>query len=64
MPPGGRIGGASAVLGSRRQTKSLLELRQGKVKPLENVRTQQRALDRLKDLALGDYPRSGRVGCR
>ena len=56
---GGRIGGASALLGSALQVKPLLQLRQGRVEPLEKVRTRLRAVQRLKELALADCPRSG-----
>lgn len=47
---GGRIGGAQALLGGVLQIKPILELRAGRVEPLERVRTHQRALERLKEL--------------
>jgi DegV family protein with EDD domain len=55
---GGRIGGAQAWLGGLLQIKPLLELRGGRVEPLERVRTHHRALERLKELVLADCPRS------
>jgi len=56
---GGRIGGASALLGSALQIKPLLQLQHGKVEPLEKVRTHHRALERLKALTLEHCPREG-----
>jgi DegV family protein with EDD domain len=47
---GGRIGGASALLGSVLQIKPILTLHDGKVDLLERERTQKRALARLKEL--------------
>ena len=46
---GGRIGGASALLGSVLNIKPILEVRDGTVEPLDRVRTFPRALDRLVD---------------
>lgn len=54
---GGRIGGASALLGSALQIKPLLELRDGRVEPLEKVRTYRRAFERLKELVVEQCPR-------
>jgi DegV family protein with EDD domain len=56
---GGRIGGASALLGSALQIKPVLQLRQGKVEPLEKVRTHRRALERLKALTVASCPPGG-----
>ena len=47
---GGRIGAASALLGSVLQVKPLLTIEHGEVTPLERVRTQERALTRLVEL--------------
>ena len=44
---GGRIGGGRALLGSMLSIKPILEVREGKVEPLDRVRTFPRALDRL-----------------
>lgn len=48
---GGRIGHASALLGSVLQVKPVLCIRDGLVTPLERVRTFDRALNRVIDLA-------------
>ncbi len=53
---GGRIGGAAALLGGVLQVKPLLEIRGGRVEPLEKVRTYQRALARLEELARANCP--------
>jgi DegV family protein with EDD domain len=47
---GGRIGRASALLGSVLQVKPVLCIRDGLVTPLERVRTFDRALNRVVDL--------------
>jgi DegV family protein with EDD domain len=47
---GGRIGRASALLGSVLQVKPVLCLRDGQVTPLERVRTFDRALGRIVEL--------------
>ncbi|TMC81761.1 MAG: DegV family protein [Chloroflexi bacterium] len=48
---GGRIGRANALLGSVLQVKPVLCIRDGLVTPLERVRTFDRALNRVIDLA-------------
>jgi DegV family protein with EDD domain len=48
---GGRIGRASALLGSVLQVKPVLCIRDGLVTPLERVRTFDRALGRIVELA-------------
>lgn len=56
---GGRIGAAAALLGGALAVKPLLHLDQGRIAPLEKVRTASRALARLVDLAVvaaGDAP--------
>jgi len=50
---GGRIGRASALLGSVLQVKPVLCIRDGLVTPLERVRTFERALNRVIELARG-----------
>jgi DegV family protein with EDD domain len=49
---GGRIGAAAALLGSALSVKPLLELRDGRICPLEKVRTAARAQARLEELAV------------
>jgi DegV family protein with EDD domain len=59
MRRGGRIGTAAALLGSALAVKPLLTLDDGRIKVLEKVRTAQRALARMEELALeaaGDRP--------
>ena len=56
---GGRIGGAAAVLGSALAVKPVLHVVDGRVVPLEKVRTSARALSRLVQRvveAAGDLP--------
>ena len=49
---GGRIGKASALLGSALAIKPLLGLIDGQIVPLEKVRTSSRAIARLEEIAL------------
>jgi len=49
---GGRIGAASALLGSALAIKPLLALSDGHINPIEKVRTAARALSRLEELSL------------
>ena len=49
---GGRIGSAAAVLGSALAVKPVLHVRDGRVVPLEKVRTTARALNRLVQRAV------------
>lgn len=48
---GGRIGRAGALMGSALQVKPVLCIRDGQVTPLERVRTFDRALNRIVELA-------------
>jgi len=48
---GGRIGGAKALLGSLMNVKPLVEVRDGQVLPLENVRTRSKAQERVGQIA-------------
>ena len=60
---GGRIGAAAAVLGSALAVKPVLHVLDGRVVPLEKVRTSARALNRLVQRAVeaaGDGPGVGR----
>jgi len=47
---GGRIGGASRLLGTALNIKPLLEVRGGRIEPLERVRTKAKAYARMLDL--------------
>ncbi len=58
LQKGGRIGGASALIGSALQIKPILQLTDGRVGVLEKVRTRRRSLDRLAQLVVEQCPRS------
>ncbi|MCW2943568.1 MAG: DegV family protein [Actinoallomurus sp.] len=49
---GGRIGAAATLLGSALMIKPLLHITDGRIAPLEKVRTSSRALARLEELAV------------
>ena len=49
---GGRIGAAATLLGSALMVKPLLHITEGRIAPLEKVRTTSRALARLEELAV------------
>jgi DegV family protein with EDD domain len=49
---GGRIGGAQAMLGSALNLKPLLELRDGRIEPVEKVRTKSKAINRMIELVV------------
>lgn len=49
---GGRIGSAAALFGHALAVKPLLQIQDGKVSPLEKVRTSAKALARLEELAV------------
>ena len=51
---GGRIGGATALLGGLLSFKPILAIRDGRVEPLERVRTKPKAVERLIDLVAED----------
>jgi DegV family protein with EDD domain len=53
---GGRIGAAQALIGSALAVKPLLTLSDGRIEPLEKVRTSSRALARLEELAVSAVP--------
>lgn len=56
---GGRVGATSAFVGGVLAVKPLLTIREGRIEPLEKVRTAGRALARLADIAAeraGDRP--------
>ena len=50
---GGRIGSARALLGSLLNVKPLIEVREGQVLPVENVRTRSKAQERIGQIASG-----------
>ena len=49
---GGRVGAAAALVGSALAVKPLLKIDDGRIGPLEKVRTSARALARLEELAV------------
>lgn len=56
LAKGGRIGGASAILGSVLRVKPILTMKDGQVEPKEKERTMKRAFKRMIDLVIQDYP--------
>ncbi len=56
---GGRIGGASRFLGTALNIKPILHVEEGRVEPLERVRTRKRAIRRMVNIVaerVGDRP--------
>jgi len=53
---GGRIGRASALVGSVLNVKPILTFAEGQVSPFEKVRTRRKAIDRLVELAVDECP--------
>ncbi len=53
---GGRIGGASALLGNALRVKPILSLSDGRVEPFLKERTFPKALQRLRQLVVDSYP--------
>lgn len=51
---GGRIGGAKRLIGSMLSVKPILHLADGRIEPLESVRTKKKAVARLLELAVAD----------
>lgn len=47
---GGRIGGAQALLGSLLNVKPILHIKDGRVEPLERVRTHRKAMERVVEI--------------
>jgi fatty acid kinase fatty acid binding subunit len=54
---GGRIGGASALVGTILQIKPILTFRDGRVDQFEKERTKRRALARIKEVVLAEAAR-------
>lgn len=48
---GGRIGGAQALLGTALNIKPLLEMRDGRIESVEKIRTKQKAIQRMIEMA-------------
>lgn len=53
---GGRLGKGAALAGSLLNVKPILSITEGEVVPVEKTRTQQRALERIVDIAFGSGP--------
>ncbi|MBI5032724.1 MAG: DegV family protein [Chloroflexi bacterium] len=53
---GGRLGKGKALVGTLLNVKPLLSVIDGEIMPVENVRTQKRALQRLVEIVLGSGP--------
>ncbi|MEO7447194.1 MAG: DegV family protein [Humibacillus sp.] len=58
---GGRIGAASAMLGSALSIKPILAVRAGRIAPVEKVRTSSRAIARIESLVVEHVTRGGLV---
>lgn len=56
LQKGGRIGGAAALLGTVLRIKPILEFRNGRIEPLEKVRTHAQAVRHMLDLVLQHSP--------
>lgn len=59
LKKGGRIGAASAFIGSLLDMKPILAFRNGQIEPVEKQRTQKKALARMKELVAEDCARDG-----
>ncbi|HEY9076908.1 MAG TPA: DegV family protein [Anaerolineaceae bacterium] len=55
---GGRIGGAAAFLGTALNLKPILTLHEGRIEPVERVRTMSKAIDRLLDIIVDKVGKS------
>ena len=53
---GGRIGGAAALVGTLLKVKPVLHLQNGRIEPLEKVRTKQKAIERMLELMQEQVP--------
>jgi DegV family protein with EDD domain len=53
---GGRLGKGAALVGSMLNVKPLVSAVHSEIVPVENVRTQKRALERLAEIALASGP--------
>lgn len=59
---GGRIGGASALLGNLLQIKPILTVKDGAVIVLDKVRSQKKAIASIIEIMLNDVKNSARSG--
>ena len=59
---GGRIGGAARWLGTALDLKPILHLKEGRLEPLERVRSREKALERLLELAVQSVDTQARSG--
>lgn len=53
---GGRLGKGAALIGTLLNVKPIISIERGEVVPVENVRSQKRALERLSQIALASGP--------
>lgn len=59
LKKGGRMGGASALIGSLLQILPILTVKEGKTDVLQKVRTKKKAVEALVQIALSDIERCG-----
>ena len=57
----GRVSGAQALFGSMLQVKPILEVADGKVHPIDRVRTRDKAVARMKEIVTERVPRGARI---
>jgi DegV family protein with EDD domain len=57
----GRVSGAQALFGSMLQVKPILEVADGKVHPIDRVRTRDKAVARMKEIVLERVPAGSRI---
>src|SRR5436190_13261884 len=57
----GRVSGAQALFGSMLQVKPILEVGDGKVHPIDRVRTREKAVARMKEIVSERVPAGSRI---
>lgn len=57
----GRVSGAQALFGSMLQVKPILEVGDGKVHPIDRIRTRDKAVTRMKEIVLERVPKGARI---
>lgn len=57
----GRVSGAQALFGSMLQVKPILEVAEGKVHPIERIRTRDKAVARMKEIVAERVPEGSRI---
>lgn len=57
----GRVSGAQALFGSMLQVKPILEVAEGKVHPIERIRTRDKAVTRMKEIVSERVPAGSRI---